>query len=474
MGRDDQSHITLPDAARGSVTLVSLCLMTTLGIALASYLALTSRSAQLSIRLLNRERAQQLAQVGLEEALWALNQNNWAGSGAEGSTAWAVSGANRTATLTYALSGKGGSGQVVLTVANYASTGPTWPTIASTATVTLPSGETFTKSVQATTGPAPLFNNAIASADSYVSFVAGGTVDSWNSDPDNNSATPMVAYSFTAGTPVNYSAVVAGRGNGSYGVLLTQATVRGYVATFGLPVSYSTSGSPAASVVGPTTASGTAIDSARLGKSAFVPIADVFTVTPPTLNVTSFNLIQFLLNLIGGVLNLPAGVNNCKINGDLTIDPPGPLWAPTPNITIDKPIQMIVDGDFTIRDNGRLTITSTGSLQLFVTGDVSIGGNGILNETNDPKKLAIFSTSTATSDSLEYTTSQNFCGVIFCEHKPIDIRQNATFYGALLSRQYVRFSTNATSPVFHYDAALRSTRFSGVTTPYLIKTVTDL
>ena len=43
-----------------------------------------------------------------------------------------------------------------------------------------------------------------------------------------------------------------------------------------------------------------------------------------------------------------------------------------------------------------------------------------------------------------------------------------------LSRQYVRFSNNATSPVFHYDAALRQTRFSGVTTPYIITKVTDL
>lgn len=471
MGHNLHSRFSRPASAEGSVTLVSLCLMTTLGIALASYLALSSRSAQLSNRLLHREKAQQLAQVGLEEALWALNHNNWAGSGADGSTSWSISGLNRATTLTYGISGAGSTGLINLTVANFASSGPTWPTITSHATVTLQSGETFKKSVQATTAPAPLFSNAIASADSYVSFVAAGTVDSWNSDPDDNPATPAVAYSFTAGNPVNYSAVVAGRGNGTTGVILTQATVRGYVATFGLPVSYSTSGSPPASVVGPATPAGTAIDSARLGKSAFVPISDVFEITLPATNGANFGgLINNALALVSALLSAP-GADVYKTSGNLSI-----LGIPllSPSITIDRPIKLIVDGDLSISGAGQITVTATGSLELFVAGDVSIGGSGLLNQTREPRKLALFSYSSSTSDALEYTSASNFCGVIFCAHKPIDIRQNATFEGALLSRQFVRFSTNATSPVFHYDAALRSARFSGVPAPYVIKQVTDL
>jgi hypothetical protein len=75
---------------------------------------------------------------------------------------------------------------------------------------------------------------------------------------------------------------------------------------------------------------------------------------------------------------------------------------------------------------------------------------------------------------LDYTTSQDFCGVIYSENKPIDIRQNATFFGALLSKEYVRFSGGATSPTFHYDLALRQTRFSYLGTPYLLQNVTEL
>jgi Tfp pilus assembly protein PilX len=477
MVRDRAPALATFRAQRGSVTLVALCLLTTLAIALTSYLALTNRSAQLSGRIASQEKAQQLAQVALEEALWALNQNNWTSSGPNGNTTWSTSGANRTVTLSYDLSGSGGTGQVALTIANYASTGPTWPTINATATVTLPSGQTFSKSVQATTGPAPLFNNAIASSDSYVSFVAGGTVDSWNSDPDNDSSTAMVAQSFVSGNATNYNAVVAGKTNGTYGVILTQAKVCGYVATSGLPISYSTSGSPPAKVLGPTTAAGVNIDPTRLGKSAFVPIADVFSVKLPTIAPASFDLLGAILGLVGSVLTIPNNVDSCEINGNLTINPVlllGVLINSSPNIVVDGPTKIIVDGDFTIAGSGKLTITSTGSLQLFVTGDVKIGGNGIDNQTNDPKKLAIFCTSASTSDAVDYTSSADFCGVIFSEHKPIDIQQNGPFYGALLSRQYVRFSGSATSPVFHYDSALRNVAFSGVTTPYILKQVTEL
>src|ERR1041385_8873955 len=85
--------LRFPDT-RASVTLVALCLTTALGIALGSYVALCTRSTQFSTRLLQQEKARELVQVGLEEALWALNQGNWSASGPDGNTAWTTSGAN--------------------------------------------------------------------------------------------------------------------------------------------------------------------------------------------------------------------------------------------------------------------------------------------------------------------------------------------------------------------------------------------
>lgn len=464
---------------RASVTLVALCVSTAIGIALGSYVALCSRSMQLSARSAQREKANELVQTGLEEALWALNQDTWTSSGPDGSTAWTTAGANRTATLSYPMTGQGMTGQVAITIANYASTGPTWPTVTVNATVTLNSGQSFTDSVQATTQPAPLFGNAIASAESYVSFIGGGTVDSWNSDPDNNPATAMVPYSFTAGDATNYNAVVAGCTDGTYGVRLTQALVRGYVATSGLPVSYSTSGSPPGKILGPNTAASVDVDTSRIGKSAFVPLAAVFSVTLPTVSGGGGGLLGAVVDLLNALLSLPAAGGTIKYDGNLSLDGSSILGLFSSTLTIDKPTKIIVDGNLTITNGllgtkGKITVTPTGSLELYVTGDVSIGGLGLINQTNEPKKLAIFCTDSSTTNAVTFNTTQSFCGVIFSENNPIDVQQNATFYGALLSRQYVRFSGGATNPVFHYDLALRQTRFSAVTTPYLLGQLTKL
>ncbi len=474
----DAPAIATSRKTRASVTLVTLCLMTALAIALGSYIALCSRSAQLSTRTISSDQSLQLAQTGLEEALWALNQNSWASSGPASNTVWSTSGANRTVTLTYTLPSPHGTGQVVLTIADYASTGPTWPTITSAATLTLPSGETFTKTLQAATGPAPLFANAIASSDSYVSFTDRGTVDSWNSDPDNDSSTAMVPYSFAVGNASNYNAVIAGRTDnaGTYGVILTNATVNGYVTTFGLPISYSTSGSPMAKVVGPLTATGTNVDPTRLGKSAFVPTTSVFTVSLPATSGPYYGgVVATVVNLVTKLLSVPTFDTFKTGSGGLDVDALNP-------VTITRPIKIIVDGDLKIEPatlflpllRGKITISGAGSLQLFVSGDVIIDGDGFDNQTNQAKNLAIYCTGTGTSPSISYLSDKPFCGVIYAENRAIDIQQNGPFYGALLSRQSIRFRGSATNPTFHYDAALRKTKFGGIDTPYIISRLTEL
>ncbi|MDB6168416.1 MAG: hypothetical protein JWM88_1280 [Verrucomicrobia bacterium] len=460
-------------AEKGSITLVTLCFAAVLALALGSFLALCRSSYSYSTRQLHETKVRELAQAGLEEALWALNQDIWTSSGSASSQSWTTSGANRTISLNYPGLGQGATGQVTLTVANYAGAGPTWPTITSAATITLDDGRTFIKTLQGALGPAPLFGNAIASANSYVSFVTGGLVDSWNSDPDNNPATAAVAYAFNAADPHCYAAVVAGNDDGTYGVVLNQAQVNGYVTTFGKPISYSTSGSPNGMVKGPLTPAAVKVDPARIGQSAFIPASSVFAFAAlPTSGPNYGGLLGSVLALVGSLLGAPSTAEVYRVNGDLTIL--GILLL-SPNLTVDnRAMKLIVDGNLTISGAGKITINPNASLEIFVAGDVAIGGNGIDNQTHDPKKCAIFCTGGSTVDSVQYTSSADFYGVIYSENKPIDIRQNADFYGALLSGQYVRFSTSATAPQFHYDTSLRNARFSYVTTPYVINQLTEL
>ena len=95
--------------SRGTVSLVALCFVIVLGISLASYLTICSRSMTLSDRSFQSGMGQQLAELGLEEGLRAYNKGDWGGWASNpsgitgGTTAWTIDATNKRAsrTLTY-------------------------------------------------------------------------------------------------------------------------------------------------------------------------------------------------------------------------------------------------------------------------------------------------------------------------------------------------------------------------------------
>jgi hypothetical protein len=92
--------------SRGTVSLVALCFVAVLGISLASYLTICTRSMQLSNRSYQSGLGQQLAELGLEEGLRAFNKGDWGGwsanpSGITGATtAWTLDTTNKRASRT--------------------------------------------------------------------------------------------------------------------------------------------------------------------------------------------------------------------------------------------------------------------------------------------------------------------------------------------------------------------------------------
>jgi len=99
---------------RGSVTLVALCFVAVLGIGLASYLAVTNQSMMLSNRSYVTGVSEQLAETGLEQALWSFNQNDW--------SSWTISGTTAKRTITFPSTKYGSSGlttSINLRVDNY-------------------------------------------------------------------------------------------------------------------------------------------------------------------------------------------------------------------------------------------------------------------------------------------------------------------------------------------------------------------
>lgn len=118
---------------RGSVTLVALCFTTVLGISLAGYLAVCSRTMQLSNRTFQTGLSAQLAEMGLSEGLRAFNKNLLSGTDTTAALAdwstggvtsdWTLDSTNKraTATITFPATkfGQGVTGSVKIRVDNY-------------------------------------------------------------------------------------------------------------------------------------------------------------------------------------------------------------------------------------------------------------------------------------------------------------------------------------------------------------------
>lgn len=428
--------------SRGSLTLVALCFTAVMAIALTSYLMVCYHALDLSVRDLQRSRARNLAEIGLEEALWSLNTKpvQWT------SPAWTTVGANKTRIFTGYNLGPGATGQIAVTVTNYA--GST-PTITSAATVSLSTGRLFTKTLVATTKPAPLFGNAIAVSAGTVNLSSGGTVDSYDSR--------LGAY---GGSNIGAAAILAGTN-----VTITNATIQGYAATYGTALSRS------AGLVKSLT--GTSHDPNRLSQSAYIPL---FTVNTPVASA----------NFTG---TLSAGSQTIGTAGGATeywyTDP---WWSVDLNLgsgetlQINGPVKLIVTDDLIISGDGKIQINANGRLEIFVADDVSITGTGgIINNStsNLPKNLALFSTGlTRTFTFRPSGAGATFYGVIYSAETNAATNfstNNPTVYGAVLAKFDVNFSTP--NPILHYDVALQNLPrdwFTNITTPFIINQQTEL
>lgn len=104
---------------RGAVTLVVLTFLAVLGLGLAGYLATSNQAMRLANRGYARSVSRQLAEMGLERALWAVNRNDWSG--------WTLAGTTATRTLTFPAGKYGTSGltgAIKLQIDNYSGMNP--------------------------------------------------------------------------------------------------------------------------------------------------------------------------------------------------------------------------------------------------------------------------------------------------------------------------------------------------------------
>ena len=414
--------------------LAALCLATVLAIALGSYLTVCYRTLALSSRSAQDTHSIELAETGMEEALWALNKNDW--------STWTLAGTTATKTLSGFSFESGSTGTISLTVTSYDGSAGT-RTVTVTGTTQATDGTSVSRTLSSTSAQAPLFVNAVAATTSNVVFSSAGTADSYDSSLGT----------YASQTPT-YSAVIASTATAPTAatVQLVNAQIKGYVASnYSGGPSYSTSGR----VYGPTTPVATKIDATRVSTSPYQPIFSIKTISGsgttlsnPTLNSTT---------TIGNAADtVPA------IYYSSGLDLRG-----TTKIIVDGPVRLVVSGNFyvglTSATTAQIEISTNGSLEVFAGNDIAIYAGGINNLTKDPRRLAIYSNNTLTVPDMNTATA--FYGVIYTPAGCFTVASNNAIYGSIVAK---KVSFTGSAPVIHYDLRLRQTVFGGIDTPYAI------
>lgn len=427
---------------QGSALLATLCFAAVLSLSLSSYLAVCYRSLVLSNRGVQSTHGIELAEVGMEEALWALNNPGAFDGTWSYSTPLGVPTATKTITPGF-LYENGATGQVQVTVSNYNKTitdfTPTvTPLISITAvgTVTLADASTtIQRTLTSDAKPAQLFTNAVG-ASGALAFTAAGLVDSYTTtDPLNPAA---YAYGF--------SAVTAGAT-----VDLFDASVHGFVATKSPATLQNQS---LATVTG--TVSGTGIDPSRVSMSANQPIMDTInqTATPSYDPVTHDAELTNSETLYAGSYQY----DSIKLSDGAVL-------------TITGIVVLKVTNAVQTSGTGQIVITNSGSLLLQIDEGggqgLNLQGAGIINQTRVPRNLSVVlggnylgPTPTSVID-----VSNDFYGSIYLPNDVISVGSNSTIFGALVARN---ITFTGAAPRIHFDPTLQQVGIAGIATPFAL------
>jgi hypothetical protein len=443
---------SIPENERGAAMLAALCLAMVFAICLSSYIALCYTSLRMSTRNMMGSHCIELAETGLEQALYS--QNNW-----DWSAPWNVNtvAAKANVTLPAFQFENGATGQVSVSVVEN-SPQANWAQITSTGTMTLPDGTTVTRTLQCTCQPVSTFVNAAAATAGRMTFTQGGKLDSYYSTQGPYQP------------PGGFSAVVlSGSSPPIYPtVLLNTAVVNGYAVGTGTnSVSYANG----AQVVGPATPNGTNIDPSRILTEAQVYQPVLPESLPAVVPVPPVMPIYTSQSLGTPGATVPTVVYAADVN-----------LSGASQLLINGPVILVIQngGSLSLADSAQIVIANTQppalggggpyvSLEVHLeNGNMNLDGGGIANGTMIPERLTIIGTQVTTGPRVvEMGTTTPFYGVIYFPNAPLTVNNNPTIYGSLVANS-ITFNG---SPTIHYDMSLRTpdglvgdTAFSSIAT----------
>lgn len=432
------------NAQRGSLLIVALIFSAIIGISLATYLQLTRTVLNLSNRSLYNNAAMNMAEQGLEEAIYATNQKvlnpttyTWPG--------WTLSGGNAQQKWTDTSLSQNTSIEYRAYVLGYSSSAPV---IMSRATVTLgnTNGKVLEKWVRVTLAGSSRFSNGMVAVNSILFKGNNATVDSFNSLRNNDGTLRASPVTYSAGVRRDKGSV-ASISVASGSILVKQADVWGYVKTNGSdPTSaVGSNGSilGSDSVYDSTTWTNSNVDPDRVSTSfSFTMSPDSQPSSSGSIGAINSNAsitlgaVGVTQTIVASYLSLSGNNNVVTILGNVTLVLTAPAGTSAIGIT---------------GNNSGITISADSSLKIYTAGDITLTGQGVTNLTGQAKNFSISGTSTSsTPQDIKISGGGNFVGTIYAPDASVTINGDGDMSGAVVAKD-ITLTGNAN---FHYDEAL--------------------
>ncbi len=459
--------------------MVALIFMIAMGLSLASYMSLVSFNLRSSHRSLNSAAAVNLAELGVEEALWNINAfNDPARIGASfvslPKAIWTKTGDNATGVFTNYFTADSAA-QNLLTIYIEGFSQPD-PKIRVHSRLTMTDSSTVEKWVQVkaktATNSVPGTNNTnTSSGPAHIGLVArnqikfsgtNASVDSWNSamNPDGSAALIPIPYSPSIRNDrgfvgsISSTVDIVGVQNADIFGYASSAPANG--TTPSTDALHGISYGPNGSILAKDSPAGTQIDTRRVSNDfvANLPM-------PAGPNINGYNI-----GGINNVTSLPRAGDAPASDGKYyytasSISVAGGNNNPkNVNITSGDVI-LKVTGDISFSGQSSLNISTGASLEVFAAQNVDLTGNGVANGTNttssstvqSPIKFKLWGTGVA-SGSTPYTVKVAgngvLSGVVYAPAANVQINGNGDILGSVVGNNITLVGNAA----FHYDESL--------------------
>jgi hypothetical protein len=417
---------------KGSALAVTLILTAGIALILGSLLSLSLTTLNTSARSFHLNSAVNLAEGGLEEAMYALNHDDWTG--------WTGSG-NKTLVIDSIPLNQGAVGSEMVLIDF--STGIATPTITSQGTVTLRTGNPISKQIRVKTQGRSMFSTGLVARDSIIFNGNNVSVDSWNSHPDD----PNVYVPYSTSNR---------KDNGSVASLTTKVTV-GNADIWGF-VAIGEDGNPDVGSNGTIAEFGKSlgtVDTSRITRD--------FTFNLPVPTLPSYSIVNMSLTKIIESTSLPdtsLGDEYEMVNGKrvfyyktsyLDLKSSDILTIPDNSHVV---LILSAENAVSLSGNSSIRIGNGSSLTIYTAGDISISGNGVANVSSDPTSFQIYGTNSVIGEQdISVAGNGVLSGVINAPNADVDIKGGGNIGNVMGS-----FVGNTVTVVgdneFHYDESL--------------------